>query len=100
MSDEMIIQFCAPTLAAIKTGSLFRYSFADAEDLTESLRQVNRCLLIKGVRAIPLSCHKDRALIYLYRPTMLKLDLTDPLAADICGSSAILNTMSVRKLLI
>ena len=49
MSEEMLIRCCAPTLAAIKTGSLFNYAFESQRELTESLRAVNRCLLRKGV---------------------------------------------------
>ena len=45
MSEETVIRCCAPTLAAIKTGSLFNCSFESREELTESLRMVNRCLI-------------------------------------------------------
>ncbi|MBQ9265025.1 MAG: hypothetical protein IJ189_12570 [Clostridia bacterium] len=43
MSDEMVIRCCAPTLAAIKTGSLFNCAFESQEELTGSLRLINRC---------------------------------------------------------
>ena len=45
MSEEMLIRCCAPTLAAIKTGSLFNCAFESQREMTESLRTVNRCLL-------------------------------------------------------
>ncbi len=83
MSDEIIIRCCAPTLAAIKTGSLFNCPVACAEEVTEGLRQVNLCLLCKGVCAIPLRIRGGRALVYLYRPAMLERDLSDPLAVKI-----------------
>ncbi|MBQ8952541.1 MAG: DUF3793 family protein [Clostridia bacterium] len=83
MSDEMVIRCCAPTLAAIKTGSLFCCEFKNQEELTESLRLVNQCLLHKGVRAFPLRYRNGKALIYLYRPQMLERDLQDPVAEEI-----------------
>ena len=83
MSEETVIRCCAPTLAAIKTGSLFNCSFESREELTESLRLVNRCLIHKDVRAFPLRYQNGRALIYLYRPQMLERDLQNPVAEDI-----------------
>ena len=83
MSDEMVIRCCAPTLAAIKTGSLFNCAFASRGEMTASLRAINNCLLCKGVRAIPLRYRDGRALVYLFRPDMLERDLRDPVAAGI-----------------
>ena len=83
MSDEIVIRCCAPTLAAIKTGSLFNCPFSSREEMTASLRAINASLLPKGVCAMPLRYEGGKALIYLYRPAMLKEDLQDPVAADI-----------------
>ena len=82
MSEETVIRCCAPTLAAIKTGSLFSCPAQSREELTESLRMVNRCLIRKDVRAFPLRYQNGRALIYLYRPQMLERDLQNPVAED------------------
>ena len=83
MSDETVIRCCAPTLAAIKTGSLFNCPFASREEMTASLRSINSSLLPKGVCALPLRDEGGKALIYLYRPAMLEADLRHPVAADI-----------------
>ncbi|MBQ9197303.1 MAG: DUF3793 family protein [Clostridia bacterium] len=83
MSDELVIRCCAPTLAAIKTGSLFNCPFESQAELTESLRLINRCLIQKGVRAFPLRYLNGRALIYLFRPQMLERDLQNPVAESI-----------------
>lgn len=83
MSEEMVIRCCAPTLAAIKTGSLFNCAFENREELTGSLRLINRCLIRKGARAFPLRYQNGRALIYLYRPPMLERDLQNPIAEEI-----------------
>ena len=80
MSDETVIRCCAPTLAAIKTGSLFNCAFESQAELTESMRLINQCLIHKGVRAFPLRYQNGRALIYLYRPQMLERDLQHPVA--------------------
>ena len=81
MSDNTVIRFCAPTLAAIKTGSLFNCSFESQGDMTSSLRAINHSLLQKGVCVIPLRYQDRKALIYMYRPAMLEQDLSDSLAA-------------------
>ena len=48
MSDEMVIRCCAPTLAALKTGSLFNCPFSSREEMTAGLRALNRSLTGKG----------------------------------------------------
>ena len=83
MSDETVIRCCAPTLAAIKTGSLFNCAFESRKELSESMRLINQCLKHKGVRAFPLRYQNGRALIYLYRPQMLERDLQNPVAEEI-----------------
>ena len=83
MSEEMVIRYCAPTLAAIKTGSLFNCTFDNQQEMTESLRAINQCLLRKGVTALPLRYREGKALIYLCRIEMLEADLRDPLAETI-----------------
>ena len=42
MSDEMFVRCCAPTLAGIKTGSMFSCEYSDREEMTDELRRLNR----------------------------------------------------------
>lgn len=77
MSDEVVIRHCAPTLASIKTGSLFTSRFASLEAMRESLRRLNRRIRSKGLRVIPLRYREGVGLIYLYRPQRLCADLLD-----------------------
>lgn len=75
MSEDLIIRTCAPTLAGLKTGSLFSCPCESREALLPQIRALNRRLVPKGLRCIPLSFSRERALIYLYRPGFLRQDL-------------------------
>lgn len=86
MSEADIVRNCAPTLAGIKTGSLFSCPMESREQLTAALRQLNRRLCPKGLRALPLRFSGKRALIYLYRPGHLERDLADGTARTLLRS--------------
>lgn len=77
MSEEMLIRHCAPTLAGMKTGNLFSCVYHQKYKLCSELCRLNRILVPKGVRIVPLQYTKQRVLIYLYRPNRLKRDLLD-----------------------
>ena len=83
MSEELIIEHCSPTLAGIKTGSLFSVRVTEDTDINEEVRELNRMLRKKGLRVVPLKKTSEYALIYLYRPDYLKKDLNDPQALEI-----------------
>jgi hypothetical protein len=88
MSEETVILHGAPTLAGIKTGSLFRCKYESAAAMRASLRDWNRRFSGKGLRVIPLSFDNGKALLYLYRPSRLQKDLSDGEASAIlsdCG---------------
>ena len=94
MSEENVVRLCAPTLAGIKTGSLFPCPFENRETLLMEIRQYNQVLVPKGLCLLPLRFTDKSALLYLYRPRDLERDLQDRLAAEIlqhagyvCGSS-------------
>lgn len=74
MSEELVIRYCAPTLAGIKTGSLFSYAPETGEDLRAEIRRLNRMLVRKGLRVLPLSKQRRRVMIYVYRPDRLRAD--------------------------
>ncbi|MCR4688020.1 MAG: DUF3793 family protein [Saccharofermentans sp.] len=83
MSQEQLVRNCAPTLAGIKTGSLYTLRGVDAKSLRQDLSALNKALRSKGIRIVPLKIEKDTALIYIYRPVMLRKDLSDPIAKAI-----------------
>ena len=75
MSGAFLVEHCAPTFAGLKTGNLFRISYADIEVFREELRELNGILKRKGLRAVPVRMTAEFALVYLYRPDFLKRDL-------------------------
>ena len=54
MPDEMVIRHCAPTLASLKTGSLFSCPCETERELMAGIRSLNRRLCRKGLRVLPL----------------------------------------------
>lgn len=74
MTDQMIVLHCSPTLAGMKTGSLF--SCRPGSRLMEEIRGLNRRLVPRGLRVLPLHCSEKRALIYVFRPSDLERDLS------------------------
>ncbi len=88
MSDRLLVEHCSPTLAGLKTGSLFTASFASEERMRDSLRRLNRLLGKKGLRVISLRYRNGRGLIYVYRPCRLREDLqkeTAKILLEDCG---------------
>ncbi|MBQ8159138.1 MAG: DUF3793 family protein [Clostridia bacterium] len=75
MSDEVVVRFCAPTLAAIKTGSLFSCKSASKDELYRDVRSLNKRLKGKGLRILPLRYRDGHGLVYVYRPDRLGRDL-------------------------
>lgn len=81
MSEEMFIRNCAPTLAGIKTASLFACPCRDPEQTLGEIRAMNRRLTPKGLRLIPLRFTERSVLLYLYRPGRLQADISQCQAA-------------------
>lgn len=79
MLDEKLVLYCAPTLAGLKTGSLFTCAYKGTPDRKE-FRDVNRDLKKKGLRLVPLRIQNGRVLTYLYRPEELRRDLNTDVA--------------------
>ena len=88
MSEELLIRHCSPTLAGMKTGSMFTSAIDSETQLLRDVQAFNRRLREKGVRIVPLRVRDDRALLYLYRPSRLREDLRHETARRIlenCG---------------
>ena len=75
MSEEVIVKYCSPTLAGLKTGSLFSCSYDNYNELLGFLRKLNLSLGNKGIRFLPLRLRNNKALIYAFRPSRLFSEL-------------------------
>ncbi|MBQ8945869.1 MAG: DUF3793 family protein [Lachnospiraceae bacterium] len=82
MIKHALVDYCAPTLAGIKTGNVFSVRNG-LTDIDEEIRRLNGILVDKGLRLVPIRKNKKSTLIYLYRPDRLKEDLNNPDAAQI-----------------
>ncbi len=80
MSDALLIRQCSPTLAGMKAGSMFPCTYDSVKELTDYIRKLNRKLVPKGLRVLPLRQKKGHALIYVFRPKALKKVLEDKTA--------------------
>lgn len=83
MSEELLIKYCAPTLAAIKTGNMFSCGFEDEESVRDFMRRLNRTFRKKGIRTIPLRSSKNKMLIYVFRPSFLKKDMENEMTVNL-----------------
>ena len=77
MAVDDVIRHGAPTLAGLKTGNLFPCSCSDRGELLAQLRLINRVLVPRGLRLLPLRLEEGRALLYLFRPGRLSEDLAE-----------------------
>ncbi len=77
MSEEVIVKYCSPTLAGLKTGSLFTCSYTRRSEVNNFLKKLNLSLGCKGIRFVPLRFKNKKALIYAYRPASLSSDITN-----------------------
>lgn len=73
--EEKIISYCAPTLAGMKTASLFSSKYEEEEALQIDLSYANSKLNKKGVFLEVLKRDGDFVLIYVYRKRKLENDL-------------------------
>lgn len=72
MSEELIIRLCSPTLAGIKIGNLFNCECPSPAGLNRTIKTLNERLYSKGLLIIPVKYSGDKALIYVFRPKLLR----------------------------
>ncbi len=83
MTEKLIVDCCAPTLAGLKTGSMFGCDYNSPEELMCSICKLNKRLKPRGVAALPLRLRDGKALVYIYRPVKLKQDLNNSSSREI-----------------
>ena len=54
MQEELLVIQCSPTMAGLKTGSLFTCPLEDRRTLTDTIRQMNRRFGSRGIRILPM----------------------------------------------
>ena len=80
--EGYLIEHCAPTLASLKTASLFSCPCRGQEDLQKELAECSRRLCPKGVELVLLRRGERSALVYVYRKGRLARELSArPVAA-------------------
>ena len=87
MIDELLVSCCAPTLAGLKTGSLFSCPYESRNALLGELSRLNRLFRPRALRLIALRFAERRALLYLYRPAELERDLSCRCAREILAEA-------------
>lgn len=75
MLENGMIEYCAPTLAGIKSANLFNYRFVSKRKTATELKEVNRKLNERGVYVEALLWRENSVLIYTYRKSHLAGDL-------------------------
>jgi len=91
MLERYLVDQCAPTLAGMKTGSLFSIHGKDPQSIRTEIRKINRSLAGKGLLLLPLHSTRTFSLLYLYRPKQLARDLDRPASTTLlqrCGYSS------------
>lgn len=81
MLNQVLIQQAAPTMAGIKSASLFSYRDEEGSNLQKQLDDWNREYEAKGIRTRILGRCKaqpERVLLYTYRPALLAQALERP----------------------
>lgn len=76
--EKYLIEHCSPTLASLKTASLFSLTFRSEQELEEQLKQWNDQLGKKGIVLLILRRQNPKALIYVCRKSHLRSDLKRP----------------------
>ena len=80
MSEDLIIKHCSPTLAGIKTANLFNCPYSSRLECECDVRKLNKMFCKKGIKVLPLKFSNGKALIYIFRPSKLAVDLSDEYA--------------------
>lgn len=99
--ERYLVEQCAPTLASLKTGTLFGVIEDDCEEVKRQVELWQSLLSPKGIILTVLRCRRGRSLIYMGRVSQLRRDLSQPEAAKLlrhCGYRAGSESEALEKL--
>lgn len=91
MSEEMLVQYCSPTLAGLKVANLFTYKYETKENLRKFVAYYNRLLNPRGVYFKILRSRNGKAQVYVYRKAKLERILA------CCNARAFLKKFGYQK---
>lgn len=74
---ERLVRHCAPTLAGLKCGSMFRVN-SDPHGVLQQVSELEFELSHRGLRMDFLVVDNEGCLLYVYRPKLLEARLRDP----------------------
>ena len=77
MPEEVVVKYCSPTIAGIKTGSLFSNPLSDPLEAQKEIIELNKKLIGSHLCACVIGYTKVAALIYVFNPEKLAIDLKD-----------------------
>ena len=83
--EKYLVEQCAPTLASLKTGTMFGVIEDDVQALTRQVAEWQAMLAPKGLVLTILRYRRGRALIYMGRVSQLERDLSSPGAEELLG---------------
>lgn len=86
MSEELLLATCSPTMAGLKTASMYSCPIGDRETFERRFGRIRDIFYKHGIMIIPLKYMTKRVLLYMYRPDMLKRDLDNDRAKEILQS--------------
>lgn len=78
--EESLIEHCSPTLAGIKTGSLYRFFPENSRQFAQQMKLWRAWFRARGLALTVLrgSCERNCYLVYLYRLQTLSQELERP----------------------
>lgn len=74
--ERSLISHCSPTLASLKSGSIFNIPYTTEHELVEVVNTWNKEMCAKGIQLCPLRKKNGSAMIYVYRRVRLERDLS------------------------
>ncbi len=99
--EKMLVEQGAPTLARIKTGSLFTVDCGSAGQLAREAEHCRAILAPRDVHLELMRVTEGRALVYVYRGRRLEMDLACPLRREFlkgCGYEEFSARQAVSRL--
>ncbi|MBQ6661921.1 MAG: DUF3793 family protein, partial [Firmicutes bacterium] len=78
MLEEYLIAYCSPTLASLKSGSLFNFRYPEGADLEGCISSWNESFRHRGISLHVLRRTESTALIYVCRDSAMNDILNDP----------------------